>query len=277
MIYDRTDQGKVRRAIPTWAVVTPRSDPIRRLCFGSRTANEVESRLADRMYAASSDHDRPAQSVTRFAMLSSQVRQILLEKILQGEFQPGQRLVETRLARELGVSQGTVREGLRALEGLGFVESTPYQGVRVRGSMTYEEMAEVHPVRAVLEDLAAQTAVPALAQNPAPLRAELVAMRQAARENDPRAYSNHNTAFHRVIVAASGNSALLTAWESLGVEARLLVTTMTTVGDLSEAAELHVPILEAVEQGDVQLLCNLLREHQNTYQALPHDNANAIS
>jgi DNA-binding GntR family transcriptional regulator len=237
----------------------------------------MENRLADQMGASSHNGDRPAQSVTRIAMLSSQVRQILLEKILQGDYQPGERLVETRLARELGVSQGTVREGLRALEGLGFVESTPYRGVRVRGSMTYEEMAAVHPVRAVLEDLAAKTAVAVLAKDPTLLRAELAAMRQAALANDPRAYSAHNTTFHRVIVAASGNAALLTAWESIGVEARLLITTMTTVPDLTEAAERHAPILEAVERGDVELVCALLREHQNTYQTLPHGHSEAIN
>ena len=219
----------------------------------------------------------PAHSVSRSMMLSSQVRQILLEQILRGDYQPGERLVETRLARELGVSQGTVREGLRALEGLGFVESAPYRGVRVRGTMTYQEMAAVHPVRAVLEDLAAKTAVPVLAADPSPLRAELAAMRQAARRGDPRTYSTHNTSFHRVIVVAAGNPALLTAWESLGVEARLLVTTLTTVGDLSEAAERHAPILAGVEAGDIDTVCELLRQHQLVYEELPHNQVSGMN
>ena len=219
----------------------------------------------------------PPAAVSRSMMLSSQVRQILLEQILRGDYQPGERLVETRLARELGVSQGTVREGLRALEGLGFVESAPYRGVRVRGAMTYQEMAAVHPVRAVLEDLAAKSAVPVLATDPSPLRAELAAMRQAARRRDPRTYSTHNTSFHRVIVVASGNPALLTAWESLGVEARLLVTTLTTVDDLSEAAERHAPILAAVEIGDVDRVCELLRQHQQIYEVLPHNQAQGVA
>jgi DNA-binding GntR family transcriptional regulator len=215
-------------------------------------------------------------TVSRNMMLSSQVRQILLEQILRGDYQPGERLVETRLARELGVSQGTVREGLRALEGLGFVESAPYRGVRVRGAISYEEMAAVHPVRAVLEDLAARSAVPRLAQDSSPLRAELAGMRAAARLNDPRTYSSHNTNFHRAIVVASGNPALLTAWESLGVEARLLITTLTTVDDLKKAAERHAPILAAAEANEIETVCSLLREHQNVYEELPHDQAVAI-
>jgi DNA-binding GntR family transcriptional regulator len=216
------------------------------------------------------------QVVSRTMMLGAQVRQILLEQILRGDHQPGERLVETRLAKELGVSQGTVREALRALEGLGFVESAPYRGVRVRGPMSYQEVAAVHPVRAVLEDLAATTAVPALAADPSPLRAALAAMRHAAWANEARSYSAHNTSFHRVIVVASGNPALLTAWESLGVEARSLITTLTTVSDLTEAAERHAPILAAVEAGDVDRVRALLREHQNVYEHLPHDQASTL-
>jgi DNA-binding GntR family transcriptional regulator len=204
-------------------------------------------------------------------LLSEQVRQILLEQILRGDYQPGERLVETRLAKELGVSQGTVREALRALEGLGFVESAAYRGVHVRGAVSYEEMAAIHPVRAVLEDLAATTSVAPLASDPSGLRSALAAMRQAARLGDPRSYSAHSASFHRTIVVASGNAALVTAWESLGVEARLLITTLTTVNDLSEAAERHAPILAAVEARDVETVRRLLREHQNTYQQLPHD------
>ena len=210
-------------------------------------------------------------------MISAQVRQIILERILGGDFEPGERLVETRIARELGVSQGSVREALRELEGLGFVDSAPYRGTRVRGHMTDAELASVHPVRAGLEDLAAQTAVPALAADPEPLETPLAAMRLAARAQDLRSYSTQNTAFHRAIVVAAGNSALLVAWESLSVEARLLATTITTVVDLVEAAERHAPILEAVKSGDVDLVCALLRDHQNVYEMLPHEQGKATS
>jgi len=212
---------------------------------------------------------RPRDAVQR-SMVSEQARQIILEQILAGDYEPGERLVETRISRELGVSQGSVREALRSLEGLGFVESAPYRGTRVRGRMTEAELSSVHPVRAVLEDLAAQTSVPALSADATPLIEALSGMRQAARDGDMRTYSTQNTAFHRAIVVAAANPALLIAWESLSVEARLLATTMTTVVDLPLAAELHGPILAAIERGDVAETSRLLREHQHVYQTLPH-------
>jgi DNA-binding GntR family transcriptional regulator len=216
---------------------------------------------------------RPASSgedSVRPNMLGTQIRQLLLEQILRGDYEPGERLVETRIARDLGVSQGSVREALRALEGLGFVESAPYRGTRVRTAVTEAELAEVHPVRGALEDLAAQTAVPKLAADPSPLWREVEAMRAAAANGNVREYAAHNTMFHRVIVAAAGNRALLTAWESLGVEARLLVTTVTTEIDIKKAAERHVPVVKAIEEGDVEKVSALLREHQDIYESLPH-------
>lgn len=203
----------------------------------------------------------------RRAIVSSQVREIILERILRGDYAAGERLVETRIARELGVSQGSVREALRALEGLGYVESAPYRGTRVRQAMTREEALALRPVRAVLEQLAAETAVLVLAQDPAALRSALAEMRKAARAGDVKAYAHQSTEFHRLIVNASGNPALVTAWESLGVDTRMLATTITSVADLKTAAERHAPIYQAIVAKDVQKTSTLLKEHQEYYIA----------
>lgn len=203
----------------------------------------------------------------RRTIISSQVREIILERILSGDFAAGERLVETRIARELGVSQGSVREALRALEGLGYVESAPHRGTRVRQAMTREEAQALRPVRAVLEQLAAETAVPLLARQPAALRSAMDAMGEAARAGDVRAYAHQSTEFHRIIVNASGNAALVTAWESLGVDSRMLATAITSVADLQIATERHAPIYEAIVAGDVKKTSQLLQEHQEYYRA----------
>ena len=90
-------------------------------------------------------------------VLREQVKDVLLQRIVSGELQPGERLVETRIAQELGTSQAPVREALRDLELLRLVESEPFRGARVR-SLGDEELVEIYPVRAVLEELAAKLA-----------------------------------------------------------------------------------------------------------------------
>jgi DNA-binding GntR family transcriptional regulator len=118
-------------------------------------------------------------------MLGQQIREILLERIFKGELQPGDRIVELQLANELGTSQAPVREALRELQSLGFVEHEPYRGTRVR-RITEEELAEIFPVRAALEELAAQEAASRLNGRVEELEREFEAMRAAAGEKTSR-------------------------------------------------------------------------------------------
>src|SRR5216683_765907 len=60
--------------------------------------------------------------------LAETVREEILGRILSGEIQPGERIVEMRIAQELGTSQAPVREALRALEVIGVIESSKNRG-----------------------------------------------------------------------------------------------------------------------------------------------------
>ena len=60
--------------------------------------------------------------------LRVQIKDVLLERILNGTYQPGDRLIELQIAQELGTSQAPVSESLCELEALGFVESEPSRG-----------------------------------------------------------------------------------------------------------------------------------------------------
>src|SRR5919198_819337 len=117
-------------------------------------------------------------SVTR-VVLREQVKELILERILNGTYAPGERLVETRIASELGTSQAPVREALRDLELLRFVESEPFRGARVR-EVSEDELIEIYPVRAAIEEVAAREAAVRLDGRVEELEAELDAMRSAA-------------------------------------------------------------------------------------------------
>src|SRR5215210_5808452 len=108
-------------------------------------------------------------------MLRDQIKDVLIQRILDGVYAPGERIVEIRVAEELGVSQAPVREALRELEILRLVVSEPFRGARVRG-VRPEEIAEIYPVRAALEEVAARAAAPRLAGRVEPLDAQIQAM-----------------------------------------------------------------------------------------------------
>jgi DNA-binding GntR family transcriptional regulator len=199
-------------------------------------------------------------SVLTRTVLREQVKEVLLERILDGTYAPGDRLVETRIAQELGTSQAPVREALRELELLRFVESKPYVGARVR-EVLEEELAEIYPVRAAIEEVAAREAAVRLEGGVDKLVDELEAMRQAADDGDLHGQVEADVRFHRLIVEAAGNRTLLEVWGSLRVEVRTIVTVLATGIDRHELAEMHRPILDALAARDPAEAGQAVREH----------------
>jgi DNA-binding GntR family transcriptional regulator len=194
-------------------------------------------------------------------VLREQVKDLILERILKEEYKPGERIVETRVADELGISQAPVREALRDLELLRFVESEPFRGARVR-EVTVEELTEIYPVRAALEEVAAQAATTRLTVGELDaLEDELQAMHDAADRDDLHDQAQHDAAFHRIIVEASGNTILLEVWQSLGVESRTLITALKIGADGHEIAELHRPVIDALRSRNSRRAGVALRNH----------------
>jgi DNA-binding GntR family transcriptional regulator len=193
-------------------------------------------------------------------MLRDQIREVLLERILDGHYQPGARIVETQVASEFDVSQAPVREALRELEILGMITSEPYRGARVR-QVTPRQLAEIYPVRAAIEEVAAQAATPVLQHDTAALQVELDAMRAAAAAGDRHELLVHDVRFHRLIVEASGNATLRQVWRSLHIEARTLITLLGDTTRLSDVAESHLPVLDAIRSGDETRAGRALRRH----------------
>jgi DNA-binding GntR family transcriptional regulator len=194
-------------------------------------------------------------------MLRDEIKERIVERILDGTYGPGARIVESQLAVEFGVSQAPVREALRELEALRFVESRPNQGARVR-EVTTEELGQIYPVRAALEEVAGHAAATRIsADRLGALDDELAGMRRAAGANDLHAHLHHDVRFHTIIVEASGNQVLIDVWRSLRVEARTLVSAIRSDSDLRMIAEMHRPILSALRFGDPDLAGKEMRAH----------------
>ena len=84
--------------------------------------------------------------------LREQVVEILRHKILSGEIKPGERIIEAKVAEELKVSRGPLREALRQIEEEGLVVYEAQKGCVVK-TMTYEEMQETYLIQSTLEKL----------------------------------------------------------------------------------------------------------------------------
>ncbi len=134
--------------------------------------------------------------------------------------------------------------------------------------ITEEELAEIYPVRAALEELAAREAAARLDGDVAELEAEYEAMLRAADKGDLSYQVQHDVRFHRLIVEAAGNRILLDVWKSLRVEARTVVTVLKADIDLRELAEMHGPLLEALAERNPEKASRALRWHFETFKKM---------
>jgi DNA-binding GntR family transcriptional regulator len=193
--------------------------------------------------------------------LRAQIKDVILQRIVSHEYPPGARLVETRIAHELGVSQAPVREALRDLEQLGCIVHEPFRGCSVR-AFSAEELLEAFPVRAALEALAARLAATRISEEELLRLADLVdTMRAAARRGDAHDQSQANAAFHATIVRAAGNATLERQWSFLEPFSRTYLTVSQPGLDLLALSERHVPILDALRARDGDAAADAMHRH----------------
>jgi DNA-binding GntR family transcriptional regulator len=195
--------------------------------------------------------------------LAHQIREFIVEGITTGRFGPGERIVERRIATELGVSQGPVREALRQLEALRLIESLPNRGARVR-AFTEQDLAEIFPVRAGLERTAVELALPRLGDRLDALEAQNRLLADAAETGDLAAQMRLSIDFHREIVEASGNRLLCSVWESLGIELWTTLSLRLHKTEIYSKSAEHAQLIEAFRRGD-PAAPRMLHDHVMNY------------
>jgi DNA-binding GntR family transcriptional regulator len=129
----------------------------------------------------------------------------LREAILSGGILSGDQIVEGKLAQQLGVGQGLIREALIELEHQGFVQRTPFAGTQVT-SLTLQDAQQIYDLRIELEPLAFFLAGPNLnGQHMSELREMAERSKIASQAGDLDAFFENHLALRKRIWNLSGN------------------------------------------------------------------------
>jgi len=195
------------------------------------------------------------------SVLADQVKDRLLQDILAGRYPSHSRIIETRVARELGTSQAPVREALRGLEALGVVEILPFKGARVRHP-SKAELLDAYAVRSELESLGARLGVPRMTDaDLVDIERLLDEMERAADTDDRHAVALADAAFHARLIGLAGNATLERVWRALEPYSRTYITLFGPHADAHLAADLHPGIVAALRTRDPAAVEAALREH----------------
>ncbi|WP_228282021.1 GntR family transcriptional regulator [Rubrobacter marinus] len=191
---------------------------------------------------------RPRLGRLKLGSLADGAYEAVRGSIIRGEFGPGDRLVETRLAEEMGVSRAPVREALKRLVEEQLVVEKPRYGTFVR-EFTARDFADIYNLLGAIESLAARLIVRENASLE-PLQALVGEMERAAREGDLVGVVDAEVRFHEELCAAAGNRYLSSVFHSLsGLVRMALSLDDATYGDLADVASEHLPLLEALGSG----------------------------
>lgn len=195
--------------------------------------------------------------------VSDRIKKVILDRICDGTYAPGQRLVELQIAKEFETSQAPIREALSELEAMRIVETEPFKGTHVR-EITGTEWLECLEIRGVLEQFAAEKIADRLESKLGDLKKRALETVKAAKKHDVQKYGLSNIEFHRLIIEATENQTLILVWESLATEIRALASVYANAVNLVKAAEDHLEIVEAFAAGDNRYAGKLLKIHTET-------------
>ncbi len=185
------------------------------------------------------------------------------EMINRGELQPGERLLEDRLAEQLGVSRNPIREAIRILENTGLVEVTPRRGAHV-ALLDPVRAIELLELRSVLEAFAAQLAAKrGTAEQVRKIRETFEEGKAATAAGDAVKAARCHRQFHLAIEEAAGNSYLGPTVEPLRAQTELVFSVLIETRGLLGWEE-HVAMLEAIEAGDEDAARVATRRHMSS-------------
>ncbi len=198
--------------------------------------------------------------VRRPLPLRQSVYEALVELVIAGRLSPGQHLVETDLARQLGVSRQPVRESLHRLQAEGWVDLRPNQGAFVH-IPTDQEVDELLDVRELLEGETARLAARSVtAEQIANLRLICKSGDDAISAGDTGLFVAVNNDFHAELAKIAGNVVLAELSDIVGRRARWYYRIVAPMRGPESCAE-HRDMVGALESRDEERAAKFARRH----------------
>ncbi|NEU30364.1 GntR family transcriptional regulator [bacterium LRH843] len=195
-------------------------------------------------------------------LIRQKVHLELQNRIVIGELKPKEFLREKDIASEFKCSLASVREALQKLEEEGLVERIPFVGPFVT-ALSSEELKDLYEYRKLIELNALDAFIRNVTRTDLQVLEDTIdLMRQAASANDIRNLLSYDMFFHKYIVKKSGKTISLKLWSRIDLHIRrFMAFTYPLYLTLIETAENHVPLLEALEKGDPDIVKEVFTKH----------------
>lgn len=192
--------------------------------------------------------------------MSQEISGIIRQAIIDGTLLPGQRIVESQLANNLGVSLTPVREAVRQLVGEGILTVVPNRGPSVR-ILTDDDAFELYSLRAMLEGLAIRLAVTRPIDERAGVRDAFDEMVAVVDDESVESLLTYSTRIHEGIIALSRHERLISMYRSLLLQIAVLNRIAGQHSTKQHEVEWHRPLVEMTLGDDPDRAEAVMRQH----------------
>ncbi len=200
---------------------------------------------------------------------------LLREKIIIGEFEPGQNINELELSKSLDISRSPLREALKVLEKEGLINNIPRKGSFVSG-ISLEDLFEIYQMREMIESYAIDLFGEAGVQSHGDLYSCVEHMKDLevpSEESSPRDKLNYIESlaeFHMELVRATGNQRLFDYYKTIHSNINRYVFLHAFVsGVLEHRVDEHFKVLEYLQLGQYGKAKETLKSHiRRSYEDL---------
>lgn len=195
-------------------------------------------------------------------MNADRAYELIQERIISLELDPGMAISEIALARQVGMPPAPVNQALERLIKEGWLERVD-KGVQVTEDTLSDILRQLFEVRSVLEGLCARLAAQrATEEQLAILEAMMPEFEDAARGADPQSWIQLDQRFHELIYAAAGNLFLEESLERIyTLDLRIWYTVLNRMTDLPKVVESHRAIVNALKERDARAAERALTAH----------------
>ncbi|WP_309118134.1 GntR family transcriptional regulator [Paenibacillus sp.] len=193
--------------------------------------------------------------------ISREVVEYFKQMIITGELNPGDRIVETKFAKELGISQTPIREAMHQLSGEGIVTIVPNKGPVVN-ELQRSDVYEIYSLRAAIEGLAIRIATQIAPQADVE-GLEVFYERMKAKLDDDEVDSllQDSLYIHQTIIRLSNHSRLMQTYQSLSFQISLVNRILGKESTKRKEVEQHWELIEALKQRDPDNAEKVMRKH----------------
>lgn len=212
------------------------------------------------------------------AFIEKKIYERIEQAIINGELKPGEKIIESQLAQEMGISRTPVREALRLLESKGYVSQSEKGGVNVT-EISKENIKEWSEIKNVLNELAIKKAAENITEEQLEeLEKVLLKMKSAVEEDNEIEISQGNAEFHSLIYKASQNNLII----SIGKEYqnytfRLRKYLAKLENRRKKAYKEHEKIYEALKEKNKEKAVQEMKRHSQNMQTALIEHSDKIN